>query len=883
MQETTSLYAFNRGLVSPLALARQDLRRMALSAETQTNWMPRVLGAMTLRPGTNYLHSTKNDAASFHVPFIFATDDTALIELTNAAMRVIIDGTLIIRPAVTSVVLNGDFTALTAWTDNDEVGATSSLSSGKLSLLGNGTANAIRDQQITVVETNVEHALQIIVTRGILTLKLGSTLGGEEYLAATQLRAGYHSISITPTANFHIRLQAADTTATLVDSCIIESAGAMTVTTPWLAADLQNVRYDQSGDVIFIACEGKRQQRIERQGGRSWSVVDYLVEDGPFRTQNTSTTTMAVSALTGSTTLTASAPFFRSTNIGSLFRLASTGQTVAATITAQDTWSDPIRVTGIENGRIFLLTIATIGTSTVTLQRSVGEPGDWSDVATYTTNQSVNYDDTFDNQIIYYRIGVKTGNYTALDSISLTLVYAAGSIEGIGVVTGYTSTTSVSIDVLSPFGNISATDTWWEGLWSTRRGFPSAVALYDGRLWWGGNDLFRGSVSDAFDSFDDRVAGDSGPISRSIGAGPVDKINWILALGTLLVGTQGSELVAKASSLDEPLTPTAFSLKPVSTLGSANLMAVRVDTSGIYVQRNGSRVYEIAVDGSIYNYVSTDLTAVVPEIGQPGIARIGVQRQPDTRIHCVRSDGKVAIMVSDRAEKVTCWVLYETDGVVEDVVVLPGTVEDEVYYVVKRTINSVTKRYLEHWALESEGIGGATTILSDSTYTYSGASATTIGTLAHLEGKTVVVWGNSKDLGTYVVTGASITLSEAVTLAYIGLPYTATFKSARLAIGSGSGNPLTQRKTLDHVGLVLSNTHAQGLRYGQDADYLDDLPLIEQGTTVGGDKIWAEYSEDSIELNGRWTTDLRLHLEAASPRPCTVLACVITGAGHDKT
>ena len=884
-KDISTLYAFNRGMVSPLALARQDLKRMALSAETQTNWMPRVLGAMMLRPGTTYLQSTKDDAVSATLPFVFATDDTAQIELTNAAMRVIVSDAVITRASVSSAVTNGTFDSnVTGWTDSDDAGGTSAWATGGyLSLLGNGTAYAIRDQQVTVAggDQNVEHGLAIHVARGTTTLKIGSSQGGEQYLVATTLRAGRHSIAFTPAGNFWIRLQANDNTATLVSSCTVEAAGAMTLVTPWTTADLQDVRFDQSGDVLFCACPAHRQQRIERQGARSWSVVDYYSEDGPFRAQNTGPITMTAATLTGSTTLTASQAYFKSTNVGSLFRLASLGQSVAATVVAEDTWTDPIRVTGIDNGRVFSFTIATIGTSTVTLQRSVGEPGDWTDVATYTTNQSTSYDDTLDNQIIYYRIGVKVGNYVALDSIVTSLAYSAGSIEGVARVTGYTSTTVVDIDVLTAFGSTSATSDWWEGAWSDRRGWPSSVALYDGRLWWAGGDLIAGSVSDAFDSFGDNVEGDSGPIKRSIGSGPVDTVNWMLPLGSLLVGTQGAERVAKASSLDEPLTPTAFSLKPVSTQGSADLPAVKVDTNGVFVQRNGSRAYELSV-GNTYNYEANDLTAIVPEIGTGGFRRIAVQRQPDTRIHFVRADGKVAILVYDRVEKVTCWILYETEGAVEDVVVLPGTTEDRVYYTVAREIGGSTKRYREKWALESEAIGAARTILTDSTYVWTGAASATITGLSHLEGETVTVWANSKDLGTYTVASGQITISEAATTAYVGLAYTARFKSAKLALGSATGNPLTQRQRLDHVGLVLANTHAQGIRFGQDFDNLDSLPLIEHGTDIDQDAIHGSYSEDSIELNGVWSTDTRLCIEAASPRPCTVLAAVITGAGHDK-
>lgn len=883
-KDISTLYAFNRGMVSPLALARQDLKRMALSAEIQTNWMPRVLGAMMLRPGATYLQSTKGDAVSATLPFVFAVDDTAQVELTAGHMRVVVEDEVISRATVSTAVTNDTFDSdVTGWTDSDDVGGTSAWAAGGyLSLLGNGTVYAIRDQQVTVAggDQNVEHALAVHVVRGTITLKLGSSQGGEQYVAAMTLRAGRHSIAFTPTGNFWIRLQANDTTAALVSSCEIEAAGDMVLVTPWAEADLQNVRFDQSGDVLFCADGAHRQSRIERQGPRSWSVVDYLAEDGPFRAQNTGPITMTAAALSGSTTLTASQAYFKSTNVGSLFRLASLGQTVSATVSAQDTWTDPIRVTGIDNGRVFSVVITGTWVATVTLQRSVGEPGDWTDVTTYTTNQSTTYDDTLDNQIVYYRLGVKTGGFTS-GPVTAQLSYSAGSIEGVAIVTGYTSSTVVNVDVLAAFGSTSATSDWWEGAWSDRRGWPSSVSLYDGRLWWAGRDLIVGSVSDAFDSFGDGVEGDGGPIKRSIGSGPVDTVNWLLPLGSLLVGTQGAERVAKASSLDEPLTPTAFSLKPVSTQGSADLPAVKVDTNGVFVQRNGSRAYELTI-GSAYTYEANDLTAICPEIGAGGFRRIAVQRQPDTRIHFVRDDGKVAILVYDRVEKVTCWILYETDGIVEDAVVLPGTEEDRIYYTVARTINGATKRYREKWALESEAIGAARTILSDSTYVWTGVSSATITGLGHLEGAEVVVWANGKDLGTYTVSGGQITISEATTAAYVGLAYTARFQSAKLALGSATGNPMTQRQRLDHVGLVLANTHAQGIRFGQDFDNLESLPLIEQGADIDQDAIHGSYSEDSIELNGVWSTDTRLCLEAASPRPCTVLAAVITGAGHDK-
>lgn len=906
MRDTPLLLSFNRGIMAKQALARLDLKRTALAAEIMSNYMPRTFGSMSLRAGLGYLGSSLSDAQAGFLPFVFATDDTAIVELTNTAMRVWLSDAVITRPSVSSAVTNGSFaTDVTGWTDSDEAGATSAwLTGGYLSLTGTGVNSAIRDQQVTVAagDQNDEHGLAIEVTRGLLYLSVGSSSGGTQYINKMALRPGKHSIAFTPTGNFHIRLSSLTESPTLVASVAVESAGAMTLTTPWETADLSNVRYEQSGDVIFC-CDGTHQQRrIERQASRSWSCVEYQTSDGPFRSENDTEITLTASALSGSGTLTASQALFRTSHVGALFRLASTGQTVAQTITGADQWTDPIRVTGIGNARIFSVIVSDVSvadTSVITLQRSISEPGDWQTVTTYAADTSVSYGDGLDNQIIYYRIGVKTGEYDTgtADTFDVQLTYASGVIEGVGRVTGYTSTTVVNIDVLTDFGATTATSSWWEGRWSDYRGWPSGVAIHDGRLWWAGHDRINGSVSDAYHSFSDSTEGDSGPIDRNVGSGPVDRINWIMSLTQLLFGTQGSELTARASSLDEPLTPTAFSLRAISTQGSAAVQAVKVDTSGIFVQRNGFRVMEAALGDGMYSYVTNDLTSVAPDIGSPGIVKIVVQRQPDTRIHCVRSDGSVAVMVFDKAENVSCWIELETDGVIEDMVVLPGITEDAVYYFVKRTLASGVKRYLEKFALESECVGGTLNKQADSFVTFTnGSPSATITGLTHLIAEDVVVWADGKcltdadgNIETFTVNASGeITVTNGgeaylATTGIVGLPYTAQFKSSKFTLSSQYGSvSLTNPKHITHVGLLLANTHAKGVKYGQDFDHLDDLPSHEGYGAVDADSIWEEYEDDAVEVNGTWDRDARLCLQSAAPRPCTVVACLVDVSGHAK-
>ncbi len=202
------ILAFNRGVVSAFGLARVDLKRMGMSAETQTNWMPRVLGSMMLRPGLQKLDNTRSDTVSRLMPFVFSEDDTAQVEISGNTVYVRIDDSRITRPTVTSAVTNGGFDSnVTSWTDIDE-SSTASIweANGNLQLLGNGTNFAGRKQQVTTVETGTEHALRVIVDTGPIILKVGSSDLGEQYISETSLGEGEHSLAFTPTGDFYITI-----------------------------------------------------------------------------------------------------------------------------------------------------------------------------------------------------------------------------------------------------------------------------------------------------------------------------------------------------------------------------------------------------------------------------------------------------------------------------------------------------------------------------------------------------------------------------------------------------------------------------------------------------------------------------------------------------
>lgn len=906
-KENVAHYSFNRGVVSAQALARVDLQRMRLSAETMENWLPLALGPMMLRPGWQYVRATYNNNKAIFIPFVFSMTQTALLECTNARLRPLVNEQPIVRESVSTTIQSGDFSSSSGWTAVSTGGGEATINGGVLFLRGLPIDSSIRYyQQVSVSsgDQNKEHGLRIVVVRGPVIFRAGTTLGGDDLIPMTRLDVGTHSLALTPTgSSFYVEFEAREARYVVVDSIQVEPAGEVTFSAPWAEADLPYIRWTQSGDVVFLAIYDKKPMRIERRAPRSWSLVEYRSDDGPFFAYPTdSNIRMSVSAALGNATITASKPFFRSNHVGGLIRVFTPGYNFGYILGQEDCFSPAVRVNGVGGARTVAIQVSGTWSGTLTVQKSfIDEISGFADTSfTTTSNTTINVTDSADNTAMWVRIGFKAGDYTSGQAV-VALSFGEGSSisggggktvsatspggrTGVARITAVTSPTQADIEILRPFSSSQASADWAEGEWSARYGWPSAVCIHESRLVWAGKDRLWGSVSDDYTSFDPDTEGDSGPLQRSIGFGPIQIINWLLPLPRLLIGTEAAEVMARSSTFEEPLTPTNFALKDISGYGSARISGVKSDTRGVFVNKTSDRVMESFFDLQMNDYITNDLTRLCPDLFRRNkVVKIAIQRHPDTRIHCVREDGTVGILVYEPLEEVRCWFPVSTNGFVEDVCVLPNANEDSVYYVVRRVINGNTVRYLEKWACEDECVAGEMNKQADSFVTYSGAATSTITGLNHLEGEEVVVWADGKDLSpdvngqqtTYTVTSGQITLPEPVSKAVVGLPYQARFKSTKLAYAAQMGTALTRPKRLNQLGLILYKTHKKGLFHGRDFDNMSPLPDVIHGKTWGDDTVFETLDLQMQTTNGDWNTDSRLCLTAKAPRPVTVLAAVM--------
>lgn len=903
------LFSLNAGEVSKDALARVDLEKMAMAAETMVNLMPTTLGPMQFRGGTKYIGSTSADKVGFLIPFVFSAAEVAFFEITTDGLRIRRSDTLISRPSVTTSITNGNFSSslATGWTDESGTGADADTVSDELILTGGSFESAKVRQEVTCAGGNIGvlHGLSIKVTAGPVSFRCGSAAGDDDYIAKTNLGTGTHSLGFTPTGNFWVEFEGPEKLVRKVNRISIESSGVIVLPTPWdSSSDFPLLRWDQSADVVFIACDGYQPYKIERRSWDSWSIVRYEVTQGPWRLPNLTRVTMTPGARRGITTLTSSSAYFKADHVGAIFRLVQRRQYIEEVLTGPAQFSSAIRVTGVGNDRDFLINISGTWTGTIVLERSYGNEDNYNIYKQWTINQTNNpikdaqgstaHDDfdqdnpkeDNDNQIIYYRMGSKS-NVVMTGSATVSMDFNGGAQIGVAKVLSLTSSTIVEVEVLKTFSAANPTDDWREGEWSDLRGWPSAVALHDGRLFWAGGDKLWGSVSDDFENFDPDVEGDSGPINRTVASGPADGISWILSLPRLIIGTASAEIVVRSSAFDEPLTPSNFTARTVSTRGVENVGAVAVDAGGIFVQRSGRRAYELVMQAENGEYGAAELTRTNQTVLGAGVVRMAVQRHPDTRVWFVRDDGSVACLIYERGERVVGWCRHDFGGTVKDVMVLPGDTADSVYFVVQRTINGSTKVYIEKLATEDEAEGEADNYMLDCAIKITQSSSTTISGLSHLEGQQVIVWSNGVALrdqsNKATVASGAITVSSAVTSAIVGLPYEGQYKSTKLAYAAGLGTALVQRKRIDHLGIIARNICLDGVTLGPSFTSQFGMPKInpETGASVAAGTVIADYDFDASGFAGGWSTDSRICMEFQAPYPAKILGLVVSQTTND--
>ena len=566
---------------------------------------------------------------------------------------------------------------------------------------------------------------------------------------------------------------------------ILSGGNPYEISTPYLTAELFDIKFAQSADVMYLVHPNHEVMILSRTGHTSWTLAEVAFTDGPYLATNSTATTLTPAS-------------------------ASVGTGVNITASA---------VTGINGGAGFLAT-------------DVG-------------------------RIISFN-------------------------SGKAKITARTNTTVVVATITTAFTNTNATAAFNLGAYSDTTGHPSCVSFFEQRLVFAGTKdepqtIFFSAAGDYENMTTGTNAGDA--MVYTIAANQVNAIRYMKAVRTLVVGTTGGEYTVSADGTDASITPTNITIKRQSSYGSANVDAIPAGNAILFLQKARRKIRELQYNFDSDGYQAPDLTILNDSATNSGINEMVYQQEPGSIIWCVRDDGVLAALTYQRSENVIAWsrhifggVFGTGDAVCESAATISGDLtEDEVWVIIKRTVNGATKRYVECFSdFDFDETDPTDFKFLDSHLSYSGSSTTTLSGLSHLEGQAVSILADGSVHANKTVSSGAITLDRAVTKACVGLSYDSILQTMRIEGGAAEGTSQGKTKRISKVVLRLFET--VGVKVGPSLSNLELVPFRTTSSNLSAPVDTLLAGDKEIEFRDDYNSDGFIIIKQDQPLPCSVLA-----------
>lgn len=563
-----------------------------------------------------------------------------------------------------------------------------------------------------------------------------------------------------------------------INSSSSPSPGAiLELQSPYLVADLSQLRWRQSGDTMYLVHPRYAPMKLQRQSNTAWKLQTVYVLDGPYLPANSF---QSVGDSIGTTL----APISTSL-IGVNVKVNDVGGTITNAVSS----GGKIQITtttahGLVSGqKVFIYgvggTTEANNFSNVFGRTNSTGPGYWVISVTSTTS-FILLGSTFVNAFTaggnvapalfaLSAAQVKAGSY--VQDIGRLLALQVGSKRYWGSIQTIFDAVTVAqrmggTDISSPvtYPATTTADSWFLGVWSGQGttaanfngfGYPSCVELHQNRLWFGGvaNSPLEvdASAADSFENFAaskaaDLTVTDANALSFVLTGRTFDALRWMQSTAQgLCAGSASAEWVMTPSGTSEALTSTNFNAQETSFYGSAPLAPTKIGNAVMYVQSAFRKLREMAFAFTAGTFRSEDLTEISEHITLPTLNKIEVQKENQPLVWGVRGDGALTSMVYNRNDVSLSagWMRhllggYSDSGGTAPVVLDIGIIKDasvtfdQPWLVVKRWINSAAVCYVEMMSkISDDSIRADDSVQFDCAGTYDSPKTITALTVAN--------------------------------------------------------------------------------------------------------------------------------------------------------
>lgn len=783
--------SFNAGELSPWLDPRIDLDKYRAGCRTLKNMLPAIYGGALRRPGTAYLGSAPGAGGQVRlVPFVASASTSYILEFSDLALRIWTTGgtpALVGAPlVVVTPYAAADLNALQFAQQNDVLFISHPSYAPRELSRYSATDWRLGNLQVfwpATLEENVSDT-----TIAVSSVSAGSSVwnSGTSYTTiGTKVTSGGKAWA-------------------LKEACLNVPPGSGPLAQRHWMETLEVPAYSAAVTYALDA--------LVYNGSKTWKS---LVAGNIAHTPAVGAYWQEVGAPIGMVvTLTASAAAFVAIDVGRMWVVSQKREDLKVDFAGPwvlGTLASPIQVLGEWSAAV---TAAAVGSNeweaNFLVQRSL-------DNINWETRNVVSsrYGDVqklitgFEKDVCFLRVklGPITNIAYAPSSLKCSIEVGAPTSPAIFQITGFTSTTVVTAMVIFPqSGLFTATKYWNSGAWSASTGYPRALTLHQGRLFFAGTaskpTTFWGSSVDGYQDFRVAAADDSA-VAYTLNSDESSGVEWLVSQDTLLIGTASGEWVfgSRAGETEEKLRRN-------TSYGSLPVQARTIADALVFIQRSGRKLREFAWSFDRDGYQSVDLSMLAEHIGDSVFVQIAIQRNPEPIIWVVTVAGELLSLVYERSQKVAAWARHTTDGTFESVAIVPGAGEDDQIWVSVLRPGNGTIRFIERFKSDTVRMlktGNLTSLVYvDSSKTSVSSGSGLVSGLAHLIGKSVslLVDGKVHPPAT-VVSGGTVQLqanaANYTKTVVAGLPYDSVLEPTYLETMDPNSVSLAGKKRLHRV------------------------------------------------------------------------------------
>ncbi len=745
------------GEVAPVLYSRVDTVKYATGARTMRNMFVMRHGGATIRPGTKFVCEVADSTSVVRlIPFVFNNDQTYVLEFTDLKMRVIKDGNL------QNVSHHTPFTVTAA---NPAV----------VTKAGHGILNG--DQ---------------IYIHSIFEVAVGTSM--------MDLNYKYYKVANVTADTFELqRLDGTNVNTTgfvgTGTSGIISRVYALP--TSYTEAELPDLQFVQSADVLTIAHPNHAPEELARTGDTTWtltpiSFVPTQTAPGVIANNGTGESSYLIVGASSATPIVATTSVAHGYSSGDEvyiqtltyrhnYRYSWTGssvdldfyihsQTCKITVLSATTFS----LKGLDGTNVAAPSLGTYlsGSRAFRKHTSVGVPK-WVTEWCVTAVRA----DTAEESVASPSTG-SGDTPTGAVPITLTWTEVAGAqgynvykktTNGVWGFIGYTERPSFADNGIAP--DTLAGPPQPRNPFDVDGNYPASVSYVQQRLafastdnepekvWLSRTGLFKNfTISSPLE--------DDDAVTFTMAGRQVNRVKHLLDLGKMLIFTSGGEHTVEGDS-DGVIRPTGINPRQQSYSGASNLAPITIGNNALFVQSRGSIVRDLGFEYEADGYRGNDLTIFSAHLFD-GYTLVdwAYQQTPHSIVWAVRNDGILLGLTYLREQQIVGWHRHDFgDGFVENVCVVPEGDEDAVYLVIRRVIGGVTKRFVER--MGQRRVDDIVDYVGmDSSLTYDGRNPDSTETLTLSGGTT---WDQTETLTLTSNYASAFPVLESITITVIHL------------------------------------------------------------------------------------------------------------------